>query len=132
MEAGIIFIALIFGLIIRLIAGSFDSDRIENYIKAQGGKMISKTWQPFGKGWAGEKNDRIYQVIYLDKDGNRHEAFVKTSSFSGVYFTEDRIIAYNTNNQKLAANKPSTIERLELENERLKREIEALKRKNNK
>jgi hypothetical protein len=78
-------------IILRLSAGFFDSDRIERYVENNGGKLVSKEWAPFGTGWFGSK-ERIYKVFYNDKDGHRHEAYVKTSLFSGVYFTEDRIV----------------------------------------
>lgn len=124
MEVFIVFIVL--AIIIRLIAGAMDSDRVKEDIESKGGKLISKEWAPFGKGWFGEKNDRIYEVIYIDKDGNKHKAFVKTSSFSGVYYASDEIIEY-ANDKQYASGLYTD---LKSENEQLKREIEELKRKN--
>ncbi|MEM6805434.1 MAG: hypothetical protein AAF696_28810 [Bacteroidota bacterium] len=93
MDAATFFILFIFvALIMRLIAGSFDNDRVKTYIQNQGGELLSKSWEPFGKGWAGEQNDRIYKVRYKDKDKNLREAWVKTSSGSGVYFSEGKIL----------------------------------------
>ena len=43
-----------------------------------------------GRGWFGEKNDRIYEVVYYDSNGEQHLATCKTSLLSGVYWTEDR------------------------------------------
>ena len=127
MEAGIFVIFLIIALLIRLAAGSFDTDRVEEEIKAKGGTLISKEWSPFGKGWLGDQSDRIYKVRYFDKDGHEHEAFVKTSMFSGVYFTEDTIINYakkeETNDE--ATEKENS--QLKLENEKLKAELERLR-----
>jgi hypothetical protein len=131
--SAIFIIAIIAVIVIRLIAGGIDTDRVKEYIENNGGTLISKTWEPFGKGWFGEKNDRIYKVIYLDKDKNRHEAYVKTSSFSGVYFTEDIITEYgNMNARNAEDNEADTagMEDLKAENDRLKKEIEALKRQN--
>jgi hypothetical protein len=70
---------------------SLDKDRIEGYIRERGGRIVSVNWAPFGRGWFGEKNDRIYEVVYYDAQGNQHWATCKTSLFSGVYWTEDRI-----------------------------------------
>jgi hypothetical protein len=117
---------IVLAIIIRLIAGSMDSDRVKEDIESKGGKLISKEWTPFGKGWFGEKNDRIYEVIYIDKDGNKHKAFVKTSSFSGVYYSSDEIIEYSNDKQ----NTSELDTDLKKENEKLKREIEELKKKN--
>lgn len=94
-EAGgvLVLFALFAGLAIglRLLAAVADHSRIAEYIQSRGGRVISIEWSPFGKGWFGEKNDRIYEVIYYDADGNQHFATCKTSLFSGVYWTEDRI-----------------------------------------
>lgn len=108
----------------RIVAGGFDGDRIEKEINARGGELISKQWSPFGKGWFGENSDRIYKVSYFDKDRNEHEAYVKTSMFSGVYFTEDKVVRYADGHKE----EPETGEdALVLENERLKAELKKLK-----
>ncbi|HEX5105805.1 MAG TPA: hypothetical protein VFV87_18435 [Pirellulaceae bacterium] len=76
---------------IRIVAGAFDQSRIAEYIQSRGGRVVSVQWSPFGRGWFGEKNDRIYEVVYYDADGLQHFATCKTSLFSGVYWTEDRV-----------------------------------------
>ena len=130
MEAFGVFILIAGGIslviIIRLFAGSLDKDRVDEYISSRGGKMIEKNWNPFGKGWFGSEHERIYELKYEDKDGNIHQATCKTSALAGVYFTEDIITEHN--------NKTESIDRetqLELENQKLKKEIEELKRKSN-
>ena len=88
--------------------------------------MIERNWNPFGKGWFGSEHERIYELKYEDKDGNIHQATCKTSALAGVYFTEDIITEQN--------NKAESMDRetqLELENQKLKQEIEELKRKSN-
>ena len=82
---------LLVAVVIRLAAGSMDRQRIEGYLADRGCRVISVTWSPFGKGWFGEKRDRIYEVVYYDGQGNQHMAACKTSLWGGVYFTEDRI-----------------------------------------
>jgi hypothetical protein len=72
-------------------ARSLDKDRVRAYIEERGGRVVSINWSPFGKGWFGEKNDRIYEVVYYDVAGCQHLATCKTSLFSGVYWTEDRV-----------------------------------------
>ena len=124
MEAMLIIIGVIVLIVfIRLIAGSVDHDRVDQYIAERGGRVIHKQWNPFGKGWFGSENERIYEIRYLDKDGNVHQATCKTSMLSGVYFTEDQIVNYAQKN-KITDRQTE----LEHENKRLKQQIEELKR----
>ena len=84
--------------------------------------MIEANWEPFGPGWFGEQEgNRIYAVRYLDRDGNEHEAHCKTSMWTGVYFTEDRIV-------KHAGRADGQQSSLEEENRRLREEVERLRR----
>lgn len=122
---GILIGFLILAILISIIARSRDSDRIKKDIESKGGTLISKERAPFGKGWIGERNDRIYKVVYLDKDGNKHQAFVKTSSGSSVYYSSDEIIEYSN----VTNSSTQIVNDLMLENDRLRREIEQLKNK---
>lgn len=79
-------------IFIRIIAGSFDGSRVESYIRSIGGELLDCSWAPFGPGWFGEKDSRIYAIVYRDSAGSVHRAHVKTSGFSGVYLTNDEII----------------------------------------
>lgn len=138
----LILIGVVFFLIlIRLTHGSMDQDRIKSYIAKQGGLLIDSHWIPFGPGWAGKHKDRIYEIRYLDPDGNQHHAFCKTSGWSGVYFTEDQIEKYAGNAEQDNAEQYSddteqetSLEEenrsLEEENRRLREELERLKSKN--
>ncbi|MGJ8633794.1 MAG: hypothetical protein ACSHX7_07735 [Luteolibacter sp.] len=93
MEPVAIIIGFIFlAIAIRFIVGSFDGDRVEQYIRDMDCELIDKSWDPFGPGWFGEKDSRIYEIVYRDRDGEVHRAHVKTSMMSGVYLTNDRII----------------------------------------
>jgi hypothetical protein len=124
MEVLAIFVLIIpIVVIIRMIAGGMDHDRVEEYIVSRGGRVIEKNWSPFGKGWFGSEHERIYEVKYQDKDGNIHQATCKTSALAGVYFTED-IITISAKNTG-AIDKETE---LELENRQLKQQIEELKR----
>jgi hypothetical protein len=94
MEAfGIFVILAVIAIVIRLIAGSFDGERVESYISAMGGELLDRSWDPLGPGWYGEKDSRIYAIVYRDKLGRVHRAHVKTSMLSGVYLTNDEIMA---------------------------------------
>ena len=100
-----------------------DGDRIANYVASRGGKLIAKNWSPFGRGWFGERSDRIYEIEYVDRDGNRRAATVKTSLFTGVYFTEDRIV--RRNDAEARENSGSELEQLRAENAALRTRLEA-------
>jgi len=89
---GVFAIFIVLAILIRVAAGSFDGDRVEQYIRSMGGTLIDKSWDPFGPGWFGEKESRIYQIVYRDRAGYIHRAHVKTSTFSGVYLTNDHIV----------------------------------------
>ncbi len=45
-----------------------------------------------GPGWFGEKDSRIYEIVYRDRDGHVPLAHVKSSMMSGVYLKNDQII----------------------------------------
>ncbi len=124
MENGIpIFLGFIaLAIVIRLFAGEMDGDRVRAYVEERGGRLLASGWAPFGKGWFGEKSDRIYEVRYLDSDGNEHEASCKTSMFTGVYFTEDRIVRY-AQRPTQEPQDDSRFTELELENRRLRDEL---------
>ena len=93
MEPAVIVVGIIIlAIVIRLIAGSFDGDRVEQYIREIGGELVDRSWDPFGPGWFGEKDSRIYEIVYRDREGRTHRAHVKTSMMSGVYLTNDRIV----------------------------------------
>ena len=117
-----IFIAIVLGF--RLFAGGMDKDRVRDYVISKGGHVISIEWHPFGKGWFGERDSRIYAVQYKDREGNLHQATCKTSMFSGVYFTEDNIVHHAT--AKPSSTTPSLAD-VQAENLRLRRELEQLK-----
>ena len=122
----IIVLVIVVGIVGRLLAGGMDHDRVRQYVEARGGRVLDASWAPFGRGWFGEKNDRIYEVRFLDQGGNEHEASCKTSLFSGVYFTEDRIVRHAADASG-AAHNDSHVEALEDENRRLREEVERLR-----
>jgi hypothetical protein len=88
---GVFAFVIVMGIAFWLFARSLDKDRITSYVHERGGRIVSISWAPFGKGWFGEKEERIYEVVYYDKAGNQHFATCKTSMWTGVYWTEDRI-----------------------------------------
>jgi hypothetical protein len=90
LAAFLVFVGI--AILVRLIAGRMDGGRIREYIGRQGGELLVKKWAPFGTGWFDQSSARIYDIRYRDRDGNIRQATVKTSLFSGVYFTDDRVV----------------------------------------
>ena len=117
---GVLFIFIVLAVVFRLIAGSFDGERVESYVRRNGWELVDKSWDPFGPGWFGEKDSRIYQIVYRDAHGNLHRAHVKTSMFSGVYLTNDHIV------EQADAPPASRLESVQDENERLKARVREL------
>jgi len=89
--ATLIILAILVGIIVWIFARSLDKSRITDYVQQRGGRVVSISWAPFGKGWFGEKEERLYEVVYYDKAGNQHFATCKTSMWTGVFWTEDRV-----------------------------------------
>ena len=113
---------IVIGVLIRLMAGGADHERIRAYVAERGGTVDSINWAPFGRGWFGEKSDRIYIVRYTDSSGDEHEASCKTSLFSGVYFTEDHIVSASRRTRD-----KDDPDALRAENERLRDELRRLR-----
>lgn len=72
-------------LALRLAADRLDRARIRRFVEARGGTVVDIAWQPFGRGWFGEKGERVYAVTFTDDAGRRQEARFKTSLWSGVW-----------------------------------------------
>jgi hypothetical protein len=124
-QMGFIIVIPLLAIGFRLLADRWDRERIQQYVAERGGSVNDIAWQPFGRGWFGEKGDRIYEVDYTDRDGASHSATCKTSMFSGVYFTDDRT---TSGVKPLAITRADReIATLERENQRLRAEIERLK-----
>ena len=123
---GIFFFVLALGTIvaIRLACDGMDRTRIERYVAARGGRNARIRWSPFGTGWFGNKNSRIYEVSYVDAAGRHRSSTCKTSAWTGVYWTED------VPRHDISAALPgrmSEAARLREENRRLKEELRRLK-----
>lgn len=93
MGGAIVFFILVvlIAVVIRLAAGASDHERINEEVARRGGTVTGITWEPFGKGWFGEKNERIYKVAWRDKDATHRTAWCKTSMLSGVYFSDETV-----------------------------------------
>ena len=130
--AGMVFFVVIFlgfVLLIRLTAGSQDHERIRRHLQERGYEPLDVVWEPFGRGWWGEKNDRIYSVRYRDPDGNEHQAWCKTSMWGGVFLSEDApaVPKQRPKPAPIYIGPDDQVEQLRKENEKLRQELERLK-----
>ena len=120
MPLGIVLGILVVVIGLRVLADRVDRERIRKDVVARGGEVLDISWSPFGRGWFGEKSDRIYRVTWTDASRGRHESFCKTSLFTGVYWTEDAPPpASRADGDDVALRKEN--ERLREENDRLRR-----------
>ena len=87
MEFIIVFIIIILAICFRVfIISQWDRDRIIYDARIKGWVISDIVWEPFGPGWFGEKNDRIYLVQFIDENGRHASKYCKTSMLSGVYW----------------------------------------------
>lgn len=92
----LIFLLLVgFVIFIRLFMDSFDRDRIRNEVGNMGGRVIDIAWNPFARGWFGEKGERHYNVSYRTRNGRTINTACKTSMWTGVYWTSDQMPGMN-------------------------------------
>ncbi len=80
---------------VRILDGAIDKARIKKYVESRGGEFREAKWRLFAPGWLGNKNQRMYRVVYRDGNGVNHLAHCKTSMFSGVYFTGDVVLPHS-------------------------------------
>ena len=85
-ESVLLFVLLVGS--VRLGADRLDRQRIRTYVEARGGQVQQIQWRPFGKGWFGERNARIYAVELIDAREVSRTATCKTSLGAGVYWTD--------------------------------------------
>jgi hypothetical protein len=60
----VVILAITVGIGLWAFTLSLDKGRITDYIHRRGGRIVSINWAPFGRGWFGEKEERIYEVVY--------------------------------------------------------------------
>src|SRR5580700_8853061 len=82
----VVLFALMFGLM-RLLRGTSDRRRIEEYLARLGGRLEQMAWTPFARG--ASPGQRTYRIIYADSTGLQREATCKTSGWTGVFMREE-------------------------------------------
>lgn len=115
---GVVVAVILVAVVFRLLAGGLDGERVDAYFARRGCKVVDRSWAPFGTGWFGERDARIYEVVYVDEQGSTRRATVKTSMFSGVYLTDDRVV------ESAPGGAADDVALLRAENERLRAELD--------
>ena len=81
-------LAIVGAIGIRIIMHFVDKGRIKDEVETRLGRVVSITWDQFGRGWFFEKGERHYDVSYVDRSGETISTGCKTSLFTGVYWAE--------------------------------------------
>ena len=82
------FLIIVGAIGVRIAMHFFDKSRIKDEVETRLGRVVSITWNPFGRGWFFEKNERHYDVTYVDRSGHTITTTCKTSLFTGVYWAD--------------------------------------------
>jgi hypothetical protein len=81
-------LALMAAVGFRVVMHFVDKNRIKDEVERRLGRIVSISWNPFARGWFFEKNERHYDVTYVDHSGVTISTTCKTSLFTGVYWAE--------------------------------------------
>ncbi|WP_229809620.1 hypothetical protein [Roseibacillus persicicus] len=87
---------------IRFIMGICDYHRVAECLFSKNCELLKLNWTLFGPGWWA-RGARIYEVSYSDDEGAIHVAYLKTSTWGGVYLSEDRIVSLSEKNLRVDA-----------------------------
>jgi hypothetical protein len=87
------FLLVAAGVLIRVVMHFVDKNRIKDEVEGTLGRVVSISWNPFGRGWFFEKGERHYDVTYVDRSGATVSTSCKTSLFTGVYWAEGPRVA---------------------------------------
>ncbi len=93
----LIFIGLpLFPMLLWLGVIRLDKERVRKHIMASIGTTASIRWRPLKHGWTSDTlrygdGNRIYEVHYIDLNGNSCHAWCKTSLLGGVGLAPDEL-----------------------------------------
>jgi len=76
------------GILVRIAMHFVDKNRIKDEVETKLGRVVSITWNPFGRGWFFERGERHYDVTYVDRSGATISTSCKTSYYTGVYWAD--------------------------------------------
>jgi hypothetical protein len=80
-----VFLGIVLAAIaVRVAFHFFDKNRIQQEVETRGGRVVSIKWKPFARGWFFEKNERHYDITFIDGSGGTICTTCKTSFFTGL------------------------------------------------
>jgi hypothetical protein len=120
----IIIIVVAANIAFRLAAGDMDRERLRRHLEERGAELLEAKWTPFGPGWRGNRDSRLYEIRYLDQDRDEHHALCKTNLWSGVYLKDDTVVRRAEHRD---ASERAQVAELMAENERLRQELARLR-----
>ena len=88
MNLSLLVFVLLAAIAFRIAIYFVDKNRIKDEVEAKLGRAVSINWNPFGRGWFFERNERHYDVTYVDRSGETISTSCKTSLFTGVYWAD--------------------------------------------
>lgn len=88
MRASLFLTIFLVPILIRVAMHFVDKNRIRDEVETKLGRVVSITWNPFARGWFFEKNERHYDITYIDRTGRPVSTTCKTSLFTGIYWAD--------------------------------------------
>jgi len=88
MDVSLLALAIMTVLAIRVVLHFVDKSRIQRELESRGAQVNSIRWNPFARGWFGERGERHYDVVFTDSGGMTISTTCKTSLLTGVYWSE--------------------------------------------
>ena len=62
------FLVIVGAVALRIVMHFVDKSRIKDEVETRLGRVVSITWNPFGRGWFFERGERHYDVTYIDRE----------------------------------------------------------------
>ena len=85
--------ALLFLVVLVLLIKRGSSYLVDQFITKQGGKILESRWTDFRPGKL--RGGPVYKVHFLDRLGNKHQAYLRVNLLAGAHFEEDHIVELN-------------------------------------
>ena len=67
MNLAVLLWVLLAAIAFHIVMHFVDKNRIKDEVETKLGRVVSITWNPFGRGWFFEKNERHYEVTYINR-----------------------------------------------------------------
>ena len=97
----ILILFILLAVVLWWVVVILDKERVRQHIVANRGTSPAIRWRPRKHGWTSDPlsycdGNRIYEVQYIDLNGNSCHAWCKTSLLGGVGFESDEFVRSGT------------------------------------